>query len=1268
MKKFLLSIAVATCFTMLFSSCEKEMVDKTAPVSNDTVTVTFNTSKSKTYIDGTDVKWASTGEIIYGFEVAKPTGEGNIVVSNKESAEGVTSDGGASMSFGVSFASKSSGFTFDYCAFYPGSAYASGSSVQNVAINTPSTQTPTATSFDPAADLLIAKAVKDQASQPAVLENIQFARAVAVAKMTIKNLESTDPVTKITFSAKNGDTPVKLAGRTAFNLEDASLVNTYGGNVGETSVIIDCANIAQTANTSGGTTIFFTCYPFTLNSENPGSFKVVVETATQAFTKEVSVNSAKGLVLKTGTASTFAVNMDNIVGEDKAFDGCYAFLEYSDVSAQLTNSYGNASVTKTHGDMWSMNATNANSSVIGLKKDDVTSYIKLPDFVDEISSVKITLSEVNASNSLAFDPAQDSKAGDIATVAFVADQLEYTANLSGEHVNTAYIHAVGGQVKIVKVEVVAGTDTREAIAAPATVTAALNNDDVDVTNSIDVSWSSVDGAAGYLITLVPDTGDDVVKRVGAVTSTTVTDLQYDMDYLISVQAEPADYYLNKISAQTTYGDVVTTGAAPSGAIILTESDITTGENTVKGTENGKLAYRLGTSANNGSLTFASGYSSITFKLEPYSNTPRTFSVTNGTINGESSISPSAGSPSGTINANFTRTDTGTEYTIIVTDSSEEVVFSGRRGIVWDFSAVEATPDTRADASLAWKKGGVAADSDTASIEDADDVLPSITLDNSAHSHPVTYSSSNTGVATIVASGVGAGTITLVSAGQTTISAIFAGDEDYKPLTVTYTLTVSDNRTPSYDFETIAELNALVTSASNTYNGYLTGATVSFAPANNTAIVKDATGSVMFYKSGHGLLQGQTYTGAITVTAVKYTDKSSNALYSEVTAWDASFTGDQTTVAPESVTLSQLVGHYDDYQNAYVQVAGLTVTAKNGQNITVTDGANSYIVYDNPNNATCGVDDVINVKGTITKYQTTEEIKVWASADITITGAAPKAVTFTQPTGAAATAGCSIAVTVGGNPHTSGNTVASGTTVTLTATEGTDYEFTSWNVTGATVADASASTTTFTMGTSAVSISATFTSTGGGNPTEKEYYILNTATTAIATSNSYNSYANQSCATGLASPGSYPSTATWSVTCGSKQAAGLWLGANNNQKAKMILSTGSITGASAIASAIGVTTSATYYAAMICHTAFANITKVVLERDSTGGTAPSDVYLLRSTDGGTTYTLVERKADAASLTFTIASPAASAIYAIAIHSTGYCQYKVPVVTFYTTDNN
>jgi len=196
---------------------------------------------------------------------------------------------------------------------------------------------------------------------------------------------------------------------------------------------------------------------------------------------------------------------------------------------------------------------------------------------------------------------------------------------------------------------------------------------------------------------------------------------------------------------------------------------------------------------------------------------------------------------------------------------------------------------------------------------------------------------------------------------------------------------------------------------------------------------------------------------------------------------------------------------------------------------------------------------------------------------------------------------------------------------------------------------------------------TVNSGGGDVPTEKEYYKLNTTSTPVGTSNSYGAYTDISCANNLSSYGTYPSTATWSTTCGSKQSnTSFWWGSNSKQSAKMTLGNGSVSGASAIATALGVTTSATYYTALICSTNFANISKVVMTRTTPGGTAPSNVYLLYTTNNGTSYTLADTKTDGATITFTIASPVASAKYAIVIKCSGYCQYKDPIITFYTTD--
>ena len=180
------------------------------------------------------------------------------------------------------------------------------------------------------------------------------------------------------------------------------------------------------------------------------------------------------------------------------------------------------------------------------------------------------------------------------------------------------------------------------------------------------------------------------------------------------------------------------------------------------------------------------------------------------------------------------------------------------------------------------------------------------------------------------------------------------------------------------------------------------------------------------------------------------------------------------------------------------------------------------------------------------------------------------------------------------------------------------------------------------------------------------YKLNTGSTTITNSSSYDALTTAaSCATdGTASI----STAKWKFTCGSKQTnspAGFWLGSNSNQKAKMKLSQGSIAEGTAIATAISVSNTDTYYAALISETALPNVGKVTLTYNSTGGTAPSEAWICYSTDEGASWSVAKKVTSLSSsgTDFTFDATIASARYAFVIHSTGYCQFKVPVLTFY-----
>lgn len=262
-----------------------------------------------------------------------------------------------------------------------------------------------------------------------------------------------------------------------------------------------------------------------------------------------------------------------------------------------------------------------------------------------------------------------------------------------------------------------------------------------------------------------------------------------------------------------------------------------------------------------------------------------------------------------------------------------------------------------------------------------------------------------------------------------------GHIDFTAGELKQTVTVTQKK--GLAFETIAELNALATSTAAEVKGYFKNAIVSFVPAANTAIITDGTASIMYYKSSHGLKQGQTFTGEVNVNVVLY-----NSLYSELTAMDATFTGDGAEVKPEVVTIADLTADYAKYQNAYVKAVDLLVTGVSGKNITVKEGEKTYVVYNNAGNATNNVGDVITAVGTVTKYSTTEEIKVWKNEDITVTTPGP-AITATDITdvAAAGVTNATTTVTLTNNTGWTASVTPDGTVVTAASIDGSTITYT-----------------------------------------------------------------------------------------------------------------------------------------------------------------------------------------------------------------------------------
>lgn len=310
MKTFFKSIlAVAVCAS-LFAACSKD--DTVSDPSNGrkvTMTVTASSelesaSGSRTTYDPLTgkVSWNATGEFLQVLETAAST------TVFATSQEGVIS--GDIAKFAVTFPANEN-TPLVYNAVYPASAWVTSSNtdITNMKVITPTVQQPTATSFDSNADLLIAKSISVE-SQPTELQ-MSFGRAVAIGKMTVKNLASAESVLGVKFTAPDK----KVTGRsyvdmTAGTIKEYGYINNFADNV----TLNYSSEMNITANSEAGMTAYFTCFPFEVAAGE--TFTVTVTTASKIFTKTVTVQEGRTLAFAAGDSSTFAVDMTGAAEEE----------------------------------------------------------------------------------------------------------------------------------------------------------------------------------------------------------------------------------------------------------------------------------------------------------------------------------------------------------------------------------------------------------------------------------------------------------------------------------------------------------------------------------------------------------------------------------------------------------------------------------------------------------------------------------------------------------------------------------------------------------------------------------------------------------------------------------------------------------------------------------------------------------------------------------------------------------------------------------------
>ena len=193
MKKMLLAAALAV---LALGGCKKS-----AETVVSGLTFTSESPATRTGWTGETIEWTAGDAISMAYTV-----DGKWVGPNLYPSASL-SEGGPTAHFSVpgNFSSSSTGVHRFY-AVYPAVSYTDFSDAPDVHTSIPEIQTPTAASYDPAADLMAGQSDQDYRSLPTSPVPLKWKRLTAHADITLKNLglESGETVQSIVLQAQNG--------------------------------------------------------------------------------------------------------------------------------------------------------------------------------------------------------------------------------------------------------------------------------------------------------------------------------------------------------------------------------------------------------------------------------------------------------------------------------------------------------------------------------------------------------------------------------------------------------------------------------------------------------------------------------------------------------------------------------------------------------------------------------------------------------------------------------------------------------------------------------------------------------------------------------------------------------------------------------------------------------------------------------------------------------------------------------------------------------
>ncbi len=287
------AVALAGCVNEGFEKAKKGTpITLTASVENDNATRTD-------FTDPANPIW-SAGDAIGVYFVSN---DGNETIAEHIRMERIESEDFVTATFSGLVNVDNGEYTI--YGYYPhGEAGMNTAHHAEAKIEIPAIQRPTATSFDPMADVMVMKPiVHNHAGDPISHAGLQFARTLGMIKLALNTEElEGQPVTNLTFTTN--DATLELAGKAHFDLTNGQFGGFYEG---ATTTITAIPNGDILAN---GTDAFLLCMPvITLNEGT----QITITGETDGYTFEKTVTMPITIKITAGNWLPININLDGCV-------------------------------------------------------------------------------------------------------------------------------------------------------------------------------------------------------------------------------------------------------------------------------------------------------------------------------------------------------------------------------------------------------------------------------------------------------------------------------------------------------------------------------------------------------------------------------------------------------------------------------------------------------------------------------------------------------------------------------------------------------------------------------------------------------------------------------------------------------------------------------------------------------------------------------------------------------------------------------------------